>query len=263
MSIFHKTFVNQSYDTPEKIELLKPFMYKLVDVPSLSINVQTPPDVVQLDAGNGAKSVVVSNQETPHRRAYFPDKKDTLFWSIFIGTHGVTDYEMIHHGYSNVEIAEKHKIMMFVKERPNRLKNTNVKLTNVAIQEIISDVVTNESLNISTLVALAMFYRRRIVLSKDNAFYIDICPEEIDEPVILLIKNRRGAYGVDLDDAEQKIKIIETEQFCLHRFDKPLQAISNYTVDELKTVARRLNVDANKKQKKAELYQECVLRCVW
>jgi len=148
--------------------------------------------------------------------------------------------------------------MTFIKERPNRLKTTNIKLTNVGIQEIMSDIVTNATISVSNLPALAVFYNARIILTKDNAFYIDICPEE-PETTLVLIKGRKG-YGIHL---EPDVAAIETTQFLLHRYDKPLQAISNYTTDELKEVAKRLGVDTTKKQKKAELYQECVLKAVW
>jgi hypothetical protein len=247
MSIFHTTFVAKSYDTADAIEVLKQYQVTASQLAEVSQPEEPIPE-----------EPIPQKPVPKNHNAFFPDKKDTLFWSIYIGLNGITDYETIHRGYGNVEIAEKHKIMTFIKERPNRLKTTNIKLTNVGIQEIMSDIVTNATISVSNLPALAVFYNARIILTKENAFYIDICPEE-PETTLVLIKGRKG-YGIHL---EPDVAAIETTQFLLHRYDKPLQAISNYTTDELKEVAKRLGVDTTKKQKKAELYQECVLKAVW
>jgi hypothetical protein len=73
----------------------------------------------------------------------------------------------------------------------------------------------------------------------------------------------KGDYGVETDVTEDKIKQIETDQFCLHRHDKPLDAISNFSSDELKKLSARFGVDQTIKYKKAELYQETTIRCIW
>jgi hypothetical protein len=67
---------------------------------------------------------------------YYPEKKDTLFWCLYIAKNGLNAYNSITQGYSNIEMEEKQKIMESIKTQPSRLKNTNVKITNVAIQEI-------------------------------------------------------------------------------------------------------------------------------
>ena len=255
MSIFHTTFVAKSYDTVDAIEMLKQYQVTYSQLAEVSQEELTVPK--EQPKEQPEEQPIQAPVPNKHN-AFFPDKKDTLFWSIYIGRNGITEYENIHRGYGNVEIAEKHKIMTFIKERPNRLKTTNIKLTNVGIQEIMSDIVTNATISVSNLPALAVFYNTRILLTKENAFYIDICPEE-PETTLVLIKGRKG-YGIHL---EPDVAAIETTQFLLHRYDKPLQAISNYTTDELKEVAKRLGVDTMKKQKKAELYQDCVLKAVW
>jgi len=209
------------------------------------------------------KPVVVIEEKKPQSSIYFPDKKDTLFWCLYVAKNGIHEYEMINQGYSNIEIAEKQKAMAFIKTQPSKLKNTNVKVTNVAIQEIMSDIITNTTLNVSTLIAMSLFYKRRIILTKDDKLYISICPTDEYEQTLILHKNARGDYGVETDVTEEKIKRIETEQYCLHRHDKPLDAISNFSSDELRKLSVRFGVDQTKKYKKAELYQETTIRCLW
>ena len=247
-NIYHKIFVDSSYDTAEKIELLKKHMYVKAK-PVLYVEIP--------------KSGIVIEEKKPQSSIYFPDKKDTLFWCLYIAKNGIHEYEMINQGYSNIEIAEKQKAMVFIKTQPSKLKNTNVKVTNVAIQEIMSDIITNATLNVSTLVAMSLFYKRRIILTKDDKLYINICPTDEYEQTLILHKNARGDYGVETDVTEDKIERIEREQYCLHRHDKPLDAISNFSSDELRKLSVRFGVDQTKKYKKAELYQETTIRCLW
>lgn len=246
--IYHQIFVNHSYDTPEKIGLLAKHIYT-----------KAKPVIVK------EIHVIEKPKELPVEKTdiYNPEKKDTLFWCLYIAKNGLQAYNAITQGYSNIEMEEKQKIMESIKSQPSRLKNTNVKITNVAIQEIMSDIVTNSVLNVSTLIAMAVFYKTRIILTKEKKFYINICPTDEYDRTLIFHKNARGDYGIDTCVTESKIQDIETEQLRLHRYDRPLDAISNYSADELKKLSARLHIDQTIKYKKNELYQEATRRCLW
>jgi hypothetical protein len=250
MSIYHQVFVNTSYDAPEKIDLLKKYMYAIkleepIPVP-VPVPVPVPIPVPVL------KPTIV-----------YPDKKDTLFWCLYIANNGIADYEAIRQGYSNIEIAEKQKIMTSIKSQPTKLKSTNVKLTNIAIQEIMSDIVTNATLTVSTMVAMSVFYNKRIILIKGKDFYINVCPLDEYKETIILIKKDKNDYGIDMDVTDEKIKQIETERICLSKHDRPLEAITNYTVEQLKNLAVRLGVDSTVRLTKTGLYQQLTIRSLW
>jgi len=193
----------------------------------------------------------------------YPDKKDTLFWCLFIANNGISDYEAIRQGYSNIEIDEKQKIMNSIKSQPTKLKSTNVKLTNIAIQEIMSDIVTNATLTVSTMVAMSVFYNKRIILIKGKDFYINVCPLDEYKETIILVKKDKNDYGIDMDVTDEKIKQIETERICLSKHDRPLEAITNYTVEQLKNMAVRLGVDSTVRLTKMGLYQQLTIRSLW
>ena len=250
--IYHQIFVNDSYDTPEKIGLLAKHMYTKAK-PVIVIDKEKT--IAQVD--------IAVDKEKAKTDIYYPEKKDTLFWCLYIAKNGLDAYNAITQGYSNIEMQEKQQIMESIKKQPSQLKNTNVKITNVAIQEIMSDIVTNATLNVSTLIAMAVFYKTRIILTKDNKFYIDICPTDEYENTIILHKNARGDYGIDTCVSTVKIQQIEGDQLRLHRHDRPLDAISNFSVEELKKLSVRLHIDQTIKYKKSELYQEAMRRCLW
>jgi hypothetical protein len=249
--IYHQIFVNNSYDTPEKIGLLAKHIYTKAK----------PVIVKEIHVVDKMKEKIIVPVEKTD--IYYPEKKDTLFWCLYIAKNGLQAYNAITQGYSNIEMDEKQKIMESIKTQPSSLKNTNVKITNVAIQEIMSDIVTNSVLNVSTLIAMAVFYKTRIILTKEKKFYINICPTDEYDRTLIFHKNARGDYGIDTCVTESKIQDIETEQLRLHRYDRPLDAISNYSADELKKLSARLHIDQTIKYKKNELYQEATRRCLW
>jgi hypothetical protein len=208
--------------------------------PPIPIPIQTP---TPIQAPVRVKEGLQGNLGSP---------RDTLFWSLYILNYGQTEYESIGHGYSNVEISEKQKIIDFIKKSPNIVK------TKVMLQEIMSDLMTNTRITPSTLPALSAFYKKRIIITKGNKFFIELCPPDaVDMETVHLIKNDKGNYSIDYNTPNLD-KLIR-----LNSHDSPLKAISTYKTDELNDIAIRVGIDTTVKRKKAELYQEIVLKCLW
>ncbi len=254
MALYHKLFVNNAFDTESKIALLKPFMFD----GRLTSKVEGEKEKEKEKERENKTEVEV---KTKRDDIYYPDRKDTLFWCCYIANNEMVGYESIGHGFSNIEIDEKQKITNFIKAQPSRLKNTNHKITNITGQEIMSDIITNKTLTISTLVALAIYYRKRILLTKNDKFYIDICPTDETVGTIIINKNARGEYG--LDTSYGRVEHIEGNLFRLDRYDRPLGAVSTYSIEELKQISKRVGFEVATKCKKAELYHELTRYCLW
>lgn len=243
MNLYQQIFELHTFDTPEKLGVLNKFIYKLVP-----IQVQEPIQV-QVEAPVQVQVQVQVKVETPLNQ-FFTDKADNLFWCLYIAKYGHSEYESIGRGYSNVEITEKHKIIEFIR------KNSGAVKTKVLAQEIMSDLMTNKRTSLSVLPAFAAFYNKRIIITKQNKFYIDIrTNNEFD--TLYLIKNDRGNYGIDYTIPNL------TKQIQLNSYDKPLAAISTYKIGELNELALRVGIDTIKKRNKSELYQEITLKCLW
>jgi hypothetical protein len=194
----------------------------------------------------------------------FPEKMDNLFWSIFISVYGYTEYETIGRCYSNREISEKQNIMEFIKKNPKSLKNMDKKITKAMTQEILSDIMSNKKTTLYVLPAFALFYKKNIIIlnEKNKNIYLKINLVENTKEYILLIKNKKGFFGVDTDITSEKIQNIFDTKFCLEHYNKPLKAISNYKSDELNSIGEMMGLNIDIKLKKQELYNEiCKLIC--
>jgi hypothetical protein len=271
MSLYHTIFIKRAFDTPEKLGVLNKYVYKLtkdVPVPAL-VPVVLAPAPVHVAFQNMLKTdplpikkpepelELVIKVPTPlstkpdPKSSYFTDKTDSLFWCLYIAAHGHPAYESIGRGYSNVEIAEKQKIIEFVR------KTQGIAKTKVMAQEIMSDLMTNKRASLMVLPALAVFYKKHIVITKQNRFYIDIQGTE-DSDTLYLIKNERGNYGIDYSNPSTNLnKLIR-----LNNYDKPLAAISTYKIGDLTELAIRVGIDTTVKRNKADLYQAVTIKCL-
>lgn len=262
MSLYHTIFINRAFDTPEKLGVLNKYVYKLtkelpvvieeyiVPVPAEPL---VPANLFQpmFNAGSSIESVKVPQKSEPPS-SYFTDKTDSLFWCLYIASHGHPAYESIGRGYSNVEIAEKQKIIEFVR------KTHGIAKTKVMAQEIMSDLMTNKRASLMALPAFAAFYKKRIVITKQNRFYIDI-PGTEDSDTLYLIKNDKGNYGIDYSNPTPNLNRL----IKLNSYDKPIAAISTHKIGDLTELAIRIGIDTTVKRNKADLYQAITIKCLW
>jgi len=114
------------------------------------------------------------------------------------------------------------------------------------------------------LPAFALYYKMRILIIKEDRIYLDISNSEKDyDKTILLRKTKDKTYALDLNANHEKIAKIEENCILLFSNEKPLKAISNFKMDELKDLADRVNIEVEDKVSKTELYGLISRKCIW
>jgi len=118
------------------------------------------------------EKVMDQNKESeiePEVELFQPRQQDTLFWCLYVLHHGYQEYQRIGHNYGVKELEEKQRLAAFINENKSRIKSTNHKVTNVLVQEILSELMTSQKeTSLSVLGALTVFYDMNVLL---------ICPE--------------------------------------------------------------------------------------
>jgi len=202
---------------------------------------------------------------------YQPNKQDTLFWCLYIIKYGYNEYLQIEHNYGVKELEEKQCISNFIKENKDRVKNTNYKLTNVAIQEIYSELLTvQKETSLLCLIVIIVYYNINILIineqtkcmlefwcNKEKIPNINISSDENDALNYVLYKTENGKYKLQYENIGSfQINDLKEKYVVLESYNKYLKAISNYKVEELEVMAKKFGVlDETKKYKKAELYE--------
>jgi hypothetical protein len=207
-------------------------------------------------------SISTSNKSTisnENSEIVTPKQKDTLFWCLYIAINGYNDYLEIERNYGVKELEIKKQIADFIIANASKLKNTNVKITKISIQEILSELLTSQKeTSILCLVAMTVFYNINILLvDPTKKYYLEyISNKDVENPTFILYKDTYGNYSLnqqtfDANDLEE----FKSDKVCLENHLKPLKSISTYKTDDLEALSKKIGLyDESKKYKKAELY---------
>jgi len=227
-SLYQIFYPYNKFDTIEKINILKKYMYQGSVIKDAEVSLVVP---------------VVEDTKNNPLPIYYPEKQNSLFWCIYIFVYGEDEYQMIQPSkQSTIELSENQKIINFIRSNPKILKSTNHKITNLKMQEILSDLMIGKKNNLSLLLAYSVFHKLSIIIFHEN-LYLEILPQDHSEDSRIYIQydDKLKRYG---------IKSIETIDngwqetfFKIENYNKPLKAISNYKVGDLKEIANKIGVD--------------------
>ena len=160
----------------------------------------------------------------------------------------------------------------YFKNNSSLLKNTNHKITNIVIQEILSELMVNKKTSFLSIIALCIFYKKHIFIIKEKTFLfysfnkIINFENELDtylsDCIVINYKND-NEFGIDLDITKGKIEYIIQNKICLESYNKPLKGLSTYKVSDLDDMARKLNLYESEVLKKPDLYKKIWDSCLW
>jgi hypothetical protein len=230
-------------------------------------------------ANGSASHLAVTILGSKPSHIFYPEKEDSLFWCVYIAVNGHDEYMLIDKRYSNIELSEKQKMITTIRDRPKQLKQSNFKVTNVMIQEILSDLMVQKKSSLSTLLSMVIYYKRTVyIVCKNTYLYFCDTTEQSDQSdqsdqsvrsdPLILNRNINGEYGIDLSSKEEILKTVEhikSTHFQLDHFVKPLKGVSTYKTSELHDIAKKLGLLESDyvKLKKGELYNKLNDECTW
>jgi len=268
------TFLNQifykcnKFDNIQSIQNLNPYMLDLKNMKKIleSIeNIECNLDTSVIEVSMVEKNALTeSNQKST---IYFPQRENSLFWCMFIANYGYAEYEYIGKRFANREIQEKQLIADKLRKEPQLIKNSNHKITNIAIKEIISELMVDKKSNLLTIFAFVTIYKKNVFICKDKTYLYFSCTKsssqnEFDDNTVI-IEYKDDNFGIDLDVTQEKVTKILKNTLQLESIEKPLKGISAYKVSELEDIARVLDIKLEVAVKKSELYEIIYNQTVW
>jgi len=197
-----------------------------------------------------------------------PKQPDTLFWCLYIIHFGYGEYQEIDRNYGVKELEVKKQIGEYITKNPHTMRNTGTKITKVAVQEILSELLTSQKeTSMNCLMAVLVYYKINLIMvNSTKLLMLEFISDKDNElRTYVLYKDAYGKYSVKLDAlSNDEIKDMKSKMICLESYLRPLKAISNYKVDELEELAKNIGIyEENKKYKKNELYQDISEACTW
>jgi len=233
---------NKKFDSYDSIASLDSFMHKSVIV-SDSLTANSEPIFEPINEN-------IENELTPIpcETSVFtiPRNEDTLFWCIYIAKFGYADYIAIGSKYKNKEIEKKQEMIDIVKKSPAILKGTTYKLTKVAVQEILAELMINKKTSMNTLYAMCILYNLNIyIIDESVKTYLHYAPIETHDKLTelwIIRKTIDGFYGIDMDTNLTKITNIVNTLLHIEHGPKPCKGMSVYKVGELEDMVKKLGV---------------------
>lgn len=219
----------------------------------------------------------VIKSKTPKQSIFYPSEKNALFWCVYIGVYGMGEYIINERKRPNVEMQERQKMLDYFRNTANaaKLKQGNVKVSNVLIQEMMSELMVSSRDTNSIFymcIVMSVFHKKIIYFVRKNKYLVfSYCKEQDEETnirdtLVIYAKNDREC-GLSEETTLSEIQNIVDTKYKLEYYDKPLRGASSYKMSDLNDIARKLNVDLadgeGKVLKKNELYNKVVQHATW
>jgi hypothetical protein len=294
-------YPNKKFDSPGSLVLFEPFIYKpiretektdnfireevKIQEPIKSVqNVFTPLSIDKVTNINNTKKsppkqTVISPKQTPDQNRISPTQTDTLFWCIYIATYGYLDYISIGTKYKNKEIEIKQQMIKTIQTtpnllRPNAMDGHTYKITKVATQEIMSELMLDQKTSLKTLYAMCIINKLSVYLVDENTktylkYGKDVVLKDVVEKdeyhgPVLITRSIDGIYHIDLDTTNEKIENIKETLFEIEHGPKPIKPISSYKMADLEKMTEILDIAFDlEKVKKQEMYDKILNQCIW
>ena len=203
-------------------------------------------------------------EDTTKLEYFTPSQSNSLFWCFYIIYNGFASYEY----ESNYFTAEQQfKIQTIEKVKKGEGKN-NLKEHKISKMCFESGLLGCNNINAKTLYALCLCYNLNIFYIYKNTYYEMI--SNIEKPVhIIKYNTETNNYSICLPVDINATETLKKHSECIEKtkekywkldsLDKPLRAITAYSVQDLINICYKLDIDincetTNKKKTKTELY---------
>ena len=207
------------------------------------------------------KPVLTEPTKPPMRTRFRAYLKDSLFWCMYVHSHGHTAFEThkaIGTNMLNLMMTEKRIISEFFNKDENKtaLKNTNHKITNIKINEIKCDLMTKPMMtSIEALIPCCVYWKCPIYVDLGNKTFLHFVPntyvsdddntanEGPEDPKVpkvtfidaVLLYMVDGRFELEMDQEKKSHRIQEMCQghYKIPHYEKPMMGIGTYKTDEL------------------------------
>jgi hypothetical protein len=177
---------------------------------------------------------------------------DELFWYWYIFQFGFSNYEMLGKNVYKKEMEMKTSLVEKIHKQKKELKKLKFK-----IPDIEQDILYSKKISIKSFMVLLFMHNINLFFYTDVYYYTTDNP--FDKTMIIYYNNDSQIY--ELKD-NINIDVIKKEKYNIESLDKKIRAISSYKADNIKEIAKKLNIgilkSSGKSYTKKELYEKIV-----
>ena len=177
------------------------------------------------------------------------DNEDKLFWFWYIFNYGYENYEMLGKNTYQKEMKIKTGLVEIIHKQKKELKKFKIK-----VNDIEQDILYSKNISIKSFMIILFLNKINLVYYTDVVYYENI---NFDRTIVIYHNKSNNIYEMK---ENENIETIKDEKYLIPSLDKQIKAISKYKADDIKNLAKRLNIDIiksiNKTFTKKELYEK-------
>jgi hypothetical protein len=192
---------------------------------------------------------------------------DKLFWIFYKLVNNFNDIDL--ENINAFKVMKDFKIECVEKVRLQKNILKEFKIQRMVVED---DLTNNDKICFKTFHALCVLYLINVIVIRDNNTYCILCTND-DEKVInlknyklLQISNVKMStsfndFDVQLINnySETQLQAILKSYYNIENIEKPIKAFSSYNLEDLTTIASKLNItiydEHGKKKKKQDIYE--------
>lgn len=185
-----------------------------------------------------------------------PRQHDTLFWCFFIINRGTEEYELCKSTPFKTEKEFKIGSVELLRDNADRLKGMKLRAADIE-----SELVNDTKITLSGLRALSMVHGTSVFYVSGLTYYEFEYAEGGEAPrgVIVYDKTTKKASVRNGLDNESYMDEIKKSHFNITNPEKPMNAISGYTLPVLQKICVKLSIPTvradGRKETKKTLYE--------
>ena len=185
---------------------------------------------------------------------------DSLFWCLYVMKHGMFKYDQLTNHFTAHQDGKRDEVMR-LREGAKALKqSTGIKFTASAIETDIMSIMTVRAFQVlNHLNSL-----NAVFMNPHNRVYAEFISDAVsNKPVYLIKRIDNKTTRLSMTQAtDHELTSLRATHYRIENVQKPMKAVSAYTVAELTEMCHTLKIQLSPKIKKQELYDLIVKKLI-
>jgi hypothetical protein len=183
---------------------------------------------------------------------YRINEKDSLFWGLYILVNGFEKYESLLPASFSKEKEEKFTYINLVQQPYSKtlLKEKQIKNNK---KELENNLANDDLITVKTFISLAILNKIDFLFFENKKVYTNgMLSRNIGDNknlFVIFYEPQKRECSIDLNVNPSEIKFLLETYFPWETIEKPLKAITYYSLEELQKISEQMGYKSNENRK--------------
>ena len=176
--------------------------------------------------------------------------QDPLFWCLYVMMNSTFKYEQLANRFTAEKDGKRDQIMMLRDQGKALKQTTGIKFTASTME---GDIMSQRMSLHAFQVLVRLHSLNAVFVNPQNRVYAEFISDAVSNKPVYLIK-RVDTRLCMTQATDHELSSLRATHYHIENVQKPMKAVSAYTVAELSEMCHRLKLQMAPKTKKQEMY---------